>query len=263
MKIKIPAQTHRNITNEAFERDVKTNSQVGNIKTFPKSDNLIGIAEYKDGTKKVYQMLSIKVGDKKYISALASPTHLFLSAAIELYQLSEIRKFENFPKCGKKLKDSDLHCLDFEPGYTHECYNDFLKARITSIIMLVSALENFMNQQIPVDFKYHTKGKKPKEYDVYAIEKKVFFKEKMEDVLPKALKQEDLWETRTEDLKVLLELYEQRKAFIHLKTKSEEEWNRYSDVFSSMLEFNILEAINTTISFMNSVNENFVEVEGN
>ena len=225
------------------------------------SNNLILIAEHKTGEKKVYQSLTVNVNDKKYFSALANPVHLFLSTAIEMYELSEIRKLKNFPKCGKKDNNVDLFLLPFEAGYTHECYNDFIKARITSIIMLVSAIESFMNQQLTLDFKYHTKGKKSKEYDIEAIEKKIFFKEKIEDVLPKSIKREDFWETEKDTLKVLLNLYEQRKTFIHLKTHSEDELSRYSIAFEQMIEFNLLEAINSTINFMNLVEENFIEIE--
>lgn len=261
MKIKIPAQAKKTITNEALSRDIKPVTKEITDLHQDISNNLILIAEHKTGEKKVYQSLAVNVDDKKYFSALANPIHLFLSTAIEMYELSEIRKSINFPKCGKKDINSDLFLLDFDAGFTHECYNDFIKARITSIIMLVSSIESFINQQLTPDFKYHTNGKKSKEYDVEAIEKKIFFKEKIEDVLPKAIKREDFWEKEKVTLKVLHNLYEQRKTFIHLKTHSEDELLRYSIAFEKMIEFDLLEAINSTINFMNLVEENFIEIE--
>lgn len=261
MKIKIPAQTNKNITNEAFKRDVVGNSQKLTNSSQEISNNLILIAKHKSGEKKIYQSLTVNVDEKKYFSALANPIHLFLSTAIEMYELSEIKKSINFPQCGKKDNNSNLFLLEFNPGYTHECYNDFIKARITSIIMLVSSIESFVNQQLTPDFKYYTKGKKSKEYDVEAIEKKIFFKEKIEDVLPKAINRENFWKKEKVTLKVLHNLYEQRKTFIHLKTHSEDELLRYSIAFEKMIEFDLLEAINSTISFMNLVEDNFIEVE--
>ncbi|MBW6483788.1 MAG: hypothetical protein K0B10_12100 [Vicingaceae bacterium] len=261
MKIKIPAQAKKTIPNDALNRDVKPITKEITDLHKDISNNLILIVGHKTGEKKVYQSLAVNVNDKKYFSVLANPIHLFLSTAIEMYELSEIRKSINFPKCGKKDNNSNLFLLEFEPGYTHECYNDFIKARITSIIMLVSAIESFMNQQLTLDFKYQTKGKKSKEFDIETIEKKIFFKEKIEDVLPKAIKREGFWKTEKDTLKVLHNLYEQRKTFIHLKTHSEDELLRYSIAFEKMIEFDLLEAINYTIKFMNLVEENFIEVE--
>jgi len=261
MKIKIPAQTKKPITNEAYERDVKANSQKSPESLQEVSGNIILVAEYETGEKLIYQSLTVDVNERKYFSVLANPIHLFLSTAIEMYELSEKRKSINFPECGKKDKNSNLFLLEFESGYTHECYNDFIKARITSIIMLVSAIESFMNQQLPLDFKYYTKGKKSKEYDIEAIEKRIFFKEKIEDVLPKAINREDFWKEEKGTLNILHNLYEQRKTFIHLKTNSEDELLRYSDAFEKMIAFDLKEAINSTIKFMNLVKDNFIEVE--
>ena len=264
MKIKIPSQSHTVITNEAFERDVEGNSTIGNNDNAPESNEWIGVMEFDDGTKGVYEFLPIRIGDSKYFSSLGSPTHLFLSTAIEMNQIAEERKYHNFPECGTKSSNSNIHLLKFEKGFTHECYNDYLKARITSIVMLVTALENFMNQVIPADFSCTlTINGKPIEFKTKKeIESpKAYFKLKIERIIPLAIKQENFWEMRKIDLDLLLELYELRKVFIHLKTKSDEEWKRYLGDFAKMIEFDISKAIDTTIRFMNAVEKNFIVIE--
>lgn len=262
MKIKIRAQTFLKITEEAFIRDVKAKSEKGKNYDLSKSNTFIAILEQSNGHKRVYQMMGIEHNGKHYISALPSPPHLYLTTAIELYELAESRKLENFPKCGKNNNDSNLYLLEFEPGYTHECYTDYIKARIASIIMLVSTVENFMNQVIPIDFVFEKiENKKAKRYNHEKIENDISFKCKLEQVLPLAINQPNFWFNKSKELKVVNELYRHRKEFIHLKTKSEVEWKRYSNAFSDMLKFDLLKAINTIINIINEIEENFFEVK--
>ncbi len=262
MKIKIPAQISLNITDEAFNRDVKSNSMKGSAQDFQESKNLIAIYEHSESNRKVYQMLDVESKGNKYVSALPSPTHLFLTSAIELFELSEYRKLKDFPECSTPMNESNLFLLNFEPGYTHECYTDYIKARISCIILLVSTIENFMNQVIPNDFIFEREEKSElKRYNKKKIERVISFKDKLEQVIPKAIKNEDFWTTRNIELSNILTLYQHRKEFIHLKTKSEDEWKRYSDVFRSMLDFDLLRAINTVISIINQIEDDFIEFE--
>ena len=45
------------------------------------------------------------------------------------------------------------------------------------------------------------------------------------------------------------------------KTNAEDDFERYFDVIDKMLDFDILTAINSTILFMNSCSDKFVEFE--
>lgn len=128
--------------------------------------------------------------------------------------------------------------------------------------MLVSALESFMNQIIPNNFAYTKKDKNgQKNYNHTKIENGISFKEKLEFVVPLAINQENFWKARCKDLDIINELYNHRKNMIHLKTKSKNELERYSEVFSEMLAFDLLKAINATINIFNSIEDNFVEIE--
>jgi len=263
MKIKIPAQTKLNITESAFH-DVKENTKNEYNNVISGKNKFIAVAEHHTGEKKVYQMLGIDHEGKKYVSVLPSPTHLFLTTAVELFELSEKRKSIDFNECSKKDKNSNLYLLDFNAGYTHECYTDYLKARIASIIMLISSLENFMNQKIPDDFIYERLEKgKFKRYNHKKIEAHISFKEKLEHILPKAINNLTFWESRDEELEIIFNLYNQRKIFIHLKTNSEEEWKMYSEPFEKMISFDLLNAIKTIINTVNAIEENFFEEEEN
>jgi len=261
MKIKIPAQTKLNIAESAL-RDVKENTR-NDYNEFKSGNNkFIAVAKHHTGGKKVYQMLGIDHEGKKYVSVLPSPTHLFLTTAIELFELSEKRKSIDFIECAKKDKNSNLFLLDFNAGYTHECYTDYLKARIASIIMLISSLENFMNQKIPNDFVYekYEKGKL-KRYNHKKIEAHISFREKLEFIIPKTINNLTFWETKTEELEIIFKLYDQRKTFIHLKTNSEEEWKMYSESFDKMISFDLLKAIKTIINTVNAIEKDFFEKE--
>ncbi len=264
MKIKVPAQSRRHITDIVFQRNIKEDSQVGDSLNSSTS-NFISIVEHETGEKIVYQFLSVDVDNEKYLSALANPVHLFLSTAIEMYELSENRR-KDFPKYSKEDKDSNLFLLDFNAGYTNEYYNNFFKARITSMIMLVSALESFMNQIIPNNFEctiVNNKGEEILFKNKKEIESsKASFKLKIEQIIPKAINQGHFWDSEKDDLKkTLLNLYKQRTIFIHLKTQTEDEWSRYSTAFEKMLKFDLKKAIDFSIRFMNFINENFVEIE--
>lgn len=260
MKIKIPSHISLKINEVALKRDVIDKSFKGKDKALPDSNKLIGLAEHRNGVKRVYQFLGVEYNGVKYLSALPSPTHLFLSAAVELYQISEQRKNKNFINCGKQLDIPNSAILDFEQGDTNECFTDFLKTRSSSIIMLVSALENFMNQQIPNDYTYiwfdKKNHKKKKNHD--EIENNVSFNNKLEYVIPDACKSKELWKNNSEELNIIKELYSHRKEFVHLKTKSEKEWKRYFEAFDNMVKFDMNKAIQAVIKIMNIISPEFV-----
>lgn len=263
MKIKIPAQTKLNVSENVL-RDVKENTRSEQNKFTNGKNKFIAVAEHHTGEKKFYQMLGIDYEGRKYVSVLPSPTHLFITTAIELFEISEKRKSIDFKECGKKDKNSNLYLLDFNAGYTHECYTDYLKARIASIIMLISSLENFMNQKIPDNFIYEKFEKgKLKKYNHKKIEASISFKEKLEQILPIAINNLTFWGNKKRELEIIFKLYDQRKTFIHLKTNSEKEWKMYSESFDKMISFDLSEAINTIINTVNSIEKDFFEIETN
>lgn len=261
MKIKIRPYPNFKITEQAFNRDIVSNS-VNKSDSQGLSNQLVLITEFKTGERRVIKARPVKYLNKLFVTAFPNPVHLFLSVAIENYNDSEKIKETNFPKCGKKIGD-DIYILDIEENGTHDCYNNYIKYRASSIIMLVSALEAYLNHTIPNDFIYRTirKGQSV-EFDKSDIESpKISFREKLTEVIPQCLNDSLFWTNNTSEKENIMELYENRKNIIHLKTNSEDDFERYFTVIDKMLDFDISTSINSTIKFMNLANKNFIEIE--
>lgn len=264
MKINIPPYPNFKVTPEAFKRDVEQQSVVQTAKDniTHKSTDLIMFAELKQGGYRMYRARPIAVNDRVYLSAFPNPIHLFLSLSVDLFLNSENIKTENFPKCGEDYGDN-TYWLDIDESGTHECYNLFIQHRASSIIMLVSSIEAFMNHIIGNDYVYERTrrdGKGVEKLNKALIESpKVSFKEKLTEVIPKFLDKGDFWQKYSNELIAILGLYSHRKALIHLKTNSEDDLDRYFKAMDSMLGFDIRFAIDSTVKFMNEAKSDFIE----
>lgn len=261
MKIKIPPYPNFKITEQAFNRDIVSNS-VNKSDSKGLSNQLVMITEFKTGERRVIKARPVKYQNKLFVTAFPNPVHLFLSVAIEHYNHSEKIKETNFLKCGKKIGD-DIYILDIEENGTHDCYNHYIKYRASSIIMLVSSLEAYLNHIIPNDFIYKTirKGKQVELNKKKIESSEVTFKDKLTDLIAQLLVNSDFWNNNLHEKESILELYENRKNIIHLKTNSQDDFERYFSVIDKMLDLDILTSINASIKFMNLASENFVEFE--
>jgi hypothetical protein len=261
MKVRIPPYPNFKITEEAYNRDVVSNSQPERT-TEGWTNQLIIIPEFESGEKRVIQTRPIKHRENVYITAFPNPIHLFLSLAIEHFEHSEKVKDENFPKCGKRFGEN-IYLLDIEENGTHDCYNHHIKYRVSSIIMAVTSIEAFLNHVIPNDFVYKTyRNGKLIELEKNQIEStKISFREKLTEVIPQMLGQNDFWFSYQTDKSNILELYKHRKDIIHLKTNAKDDFDRYFNVIDKMLDFDIQSSIESTIKFMNLVEDNFIELE--
>jgi hypothetical protein len=260
MKIKIPPYPNYKITEQAFSRDIVSNS-IQKSDSTGLSNQLVIITEFKTGEPRVMKSRPVKYLNQLFVTAFPNPVHLFLSVAIEHYNHSEKIKEINFPKCGKKIEE-DIFILDIEENGTHDCYNHYIKYRASSIIMLVSALEAFLNHIIPNDFIYRTiRRNKPVEFNKEKIESpEISFREKLTDVIPQWLGDNSFWNRNLTDKENILELYENRRKIIHLKTNSQDDFQRYFSVIDKMLDLDISTSVNSTIKFMNLTTTNFVEI---
>lgn len=260
MTIKIPPYPNYKIAPKALQ-SVKSNSiKKDNSKGL--SNQLIFVAEFKDGEKKVFRARPIKYQNNIYISSFPNPVHLFLSAGIEHFKRAEEIKRINFPKCGKQMGD-DIYLLDIESSGTHQCHNDYIKDRCSSIVMLVSSLEAFLNHAIPNNFVYETiRKKRSVKFDKQKIESaSVPFAEKLQKVLPLAIEKPSFWDGLDQELNEINELYDLRKKIIHLKTNAEDDFHAYFNEMDVMLDFDIDSVIGAITTFMNHAIENFIEFE--
>lgn len=260
MTIKIPPYPNFKIAPQAL-KDVKSNSVKKNDSK-GLSNQLIFVAEFKDGEKKVFRSRPIKHDNNIFISSFPNPVHLFFSAGIEHFKRSEEIKRINFPKCGKQMGD-DIYLLDIESSGTHQCHNDYIKDRCSSIVMLVSSLEAFLNHAIPNDFTYETiRKKKTVKFNKQKIESaSVPFTEKLQQVLPQAIEKPSLWDDLRQELVDIKELYDLRKKIIHLKTNAEDDFHAYFNEMDLMLDFDIDMVIGSITTFMNHTIENFIEFD--
>jgi len=269
MKIIIPPYPNYRITEKAFNNDVVKNSTIEPSKQIS-SNNIILTLEFKNGAKKVVKARPVEYKNKKFITTFPNPVHIFLSLAVHHFNFSEKQKGQ-FLICGKRVNNSENYILGVEENGTHDCYNTYIAYRMSSIIMLVSSIEAFMNHIIPNDFIYKTARKNRNtglqeevNFDKADIESpKVSFREKLTIVIPQWLSNESLWsgEEKNNIKESILELYKNRKNLIHLKTNSEDGFNRYFPAIDKMLDFNIGDSIDNTVKLMNTISKDFVEFE--
>jgi hypothetical protein len=256
MKVKIPPYPNFIITNETLKKS--------DVPTVKKSDSeglsnqLIMIIPFNENESRVLRARSIKHNGNTFISALPNPVHLFITLGIENYNLSEDIKFQKFPKCGNQIGE-DIYLLPIEENGTHQCYNDYIKYRSSSVIMLISAVEAFINHIIPNDFIYKTEKKELSKTEIEGP--KVFFIDKLEKVIPQFLGNENFWDSYKEIKMEIVKLYNIRKNLIHLKTNGEDDFTAYFKVIDEMLELDINHSISNVIEFMNNIKPKFIELE--
>jgi hypothetical protein len=264
MKIKIPPYPNYQITKKAINNVQK--KSVKKTESSGLSNKLIMVVKFKTGEERVIRSRPVRYLGNLYVAPFPNPVHLFLSVAIEHFNKSEKIKEINFPKCGKKMGD-DIYFLDIEENGTHECYNNYIKYRSSSIVMLVSSIEAFLNHIIPNDFIYKTvRTKKGKEYNISFSKKKiergaVSFREKLERIIPKTLDNETFWDELNYHKENILNLYNNRKNIIHLKTNANDDLETYFDTIDKMLDLEIDSSIKSTIEFMNNVKNDFIQYE--
>lgn len=254
MRIKIPPYPNFIITEETLSQtSVETRSKAEGL-----SKQLIMFIPFNERERRVIRTRSISYSGNVYVSALPNPVHIFLTLSVENFDLSEEIKQIKFTKCGQQIGD-DIYMLPIEENGTHQCYNDYIKYRSSSIIMLVSALEAFLNHIIPNDFIFKVANKS---YSKIEIESpKIFFRDKLEKVIPQYLEREEFWDSNAEMKSVILNLYNIRKNLIHLKTNAEDDFRAYFDIIDEMLDLDIGNCIDTVVNFMNIIKPSFVEFE--
>jgi len=133
--------------------------------------------------------------------------------------------------------------------------------------MLVASLEAFLNHIIPNDYKYKTQRTRDGISKEVVFSKKkiesgnVSFNEKLDTLIPKMLKRESFWDDLQSEKISIKNLYSNRKNIIHLKTNAEDDLTAYFDTIDEMLELDIRDCILSSISFMNKVQDKFIEYQ--
>lgn len=123
-----------------------------------------------------------KLNSKKQISfALPNATALCISSSIRAWKSAKKIRAES--KIDKTLKKDAFFA-------TNKDAFDYLERVMESVVMAFTALEAFVNENIPDDYKYHTNRKKDLTLEVMdktKIERWLSLDEKLSKVLPDAL----------------------------------------------------------------------------
>ncbi len=251
-RIKIQPYPNLKISNECFERDVKNKSTTSNDDKL--SDELTIIAEFKDGDKRLMRSNVVKNDcGEKFTSVSPHPIHLYIDRALEDFYKSENLKNTSFKSCANKTNKQfkDIKLLDIDIDNTHHCYNEFIKCKINSIIMITTAIEGFCNTLIPNGYIYVTSGGKHKDRE-WTQKTAKFESDKIDVMIPEFVNDGGFWNTHSNERNKITEIYKLRNKLIHLKTE-ENFIKNYSETIKSTININLYDYIVSIIDIFNQI----------
>lgn len=254
-RIKIKPYPNFKITDDCFENDVKTN--VSPVQNNGKDllGELIMIANFETGDRRVLKSNIVEnENGEKFISVSPHPIHIYLDTALENYYNSEQIKNYSFVKCGNKTnkKIGDIMLLDIDIDSTHHCYNEFIKCKINSIIMLTTAMEGFCNSLMPNKYIYITSKGKEKDRD-WAQNKARLEADKIDNMIPEFVGENDYWVIHSDERKKITEIYKMRNDLIHLKAEGINQIENYSKVIKDVIDINLYDYITSIIKTLNDL----------
>lgn len=161
-------------------------------------------------------------------------------------------------KAGKKdLKAKlDFDNIQSEP-YINEIYHYF---GLTSqfIIFLFTSMESFINQMIPIDFKYEIERSNRTEiYDSDQIQRHLNFDEKLKKVLPKCT-EKNFFTKQTKTTQLIENLKKFRNEIVHTKKDNKNSSLFYDTLVTKSLNFKYEETIKSVQKFMNFYKPDYV-----
>lgn len=202
-----------------------------------------------------------------------NPVHLFLASAdsfikeikIKENQINDIDKilvFSKFNDGVHKYTTGELLKLDPEATKIRNLGSDilyeYLYLGFGCLVSLLSSLEAFVNQEIPLDYQTIIKDKNGKEREINKsdIEKMLRLEEKL-DILAnsksiKGYKQTEDWK----DFKYTKEL---RDSLVHLKTNGSNMVNRNDEVIGKVFDFDFIKHRNSIINLINTFISGYVD----
>lgn len=261
-RIKIKPCPNFQITNECFENDIKSKSSNDPLENV--SDQLVMIAEFKDGNRRVLRsnVVENNNGDK-FISVSPNLILLYIDSSLENFYKSEELKNKSFLSCGKKSNKriNDIYLLDIDVDETHHCYNEYIKSKINSIIFITTSIEGFCNSLIPNDYIYITKKGKKLDKD-WAQSKAKFEDNKIDEMIPE-FTGKNYWSNNIDNREKISKIYQIRNGIIHLKTDTDN-FKNYSKVIKDVIDINLFDYIESIINTLNDISkkvndEEFIE----
>jgi len=221
------------------------------------SNELIMIFKDENDTQKVLKLNGFDYKNSKFISSIPNPFFLLLNIAID--SCNDANGLINNFKKSSNLIGEKTYFFELDENYTSEIYNSFLSKKITSINSIINSLEIFINQKIPKDFIFVKKlNEKEIRLNKTKIEATLSFKEKILKLLPEIFPEID-FNTISNEINLIFEVYNLRKEIIHMKTGSNSLFDQYYEVMGKILNAKIEPYILSSIKFINLINTDLVE----
>ena len=255
---KIPPFGNWNVADSAM-KDVISSSELNHDNNDDlDSHELVGVLEYGSGERKMVFMLPVQHGGHQFVAAFPDPVLLYLSITHQHFIVSEKLRKDLFAQ--ESLDSSEpLKLLDSEVNDTNSIYNSFLQYRVSSIIMLHSSLEAFVNSMIADNIEFPLKKRDEVVYlNKRGIDRQIKFKDKLVKVMTFVSKIN--FEIEHQDIiKDLLHIYYLRNNFIHLKSYNNNEFeSSYTSLFLKMINTDIGKYLNSFHSFVELVKPSYI-----
>ena len=224
------------------------------------SDELFCILTKSNGEKLVFKSRPFKYQKKTFISPFPNPIILLLNTAVDCYNNSKGILEYLIQDTALDNEEHDIHVLEIdEDNLTNENYNRLIQNKIVSIISLVTAIEAFLNIQIPNDFIYEQdRDGKTKSLNKKQIEStKVHFREKLTKVISQVIGESDFEKENSEFLESIVELYKVRREIIHLKTNGDDIFSIYFKSIGLISDIDLENSIENVTKYFNLVSPGY------
>lgn len=171
----------------------------------------------------------------------------FHNAQMNLIQYKKVRK--------ELLKNLNSEAIK-ENIPIHELYN-FYGYATSVVINLFTALESFLNQQIPTSYSFEKKaGKCTEVYSYNQIMENIDFKTKITKVIP-VIKNKDFMSKSSSIAQYIWNLKSFRDDIIH--TKPQLDNPLYRDLMKKTVNFKYDKVIDAIVKFMNFYQEDYIK----
>lgn len=253
MQIKIPTYPKKKVTDifwAGHETDSVVNYDENGNPTSSSQTVSVNL-----NTGEVVKTIYVESKGVKYSAPFPNPVHLFVSQAVEHYEASQAIKIEEFPKLVNEV-DKEHSYLKVDLHETSDALNSYIQHRSGCIITLITAIESFLNHITPNQFIFIKGNKNLSKED---IQRWMSLKDKLWKLIPQLKRNKDFWKGNESIAQTIIELYNHRNNIIHLKTTTDPQFQQYLNSIEKMLQFDLNNAIKSTIDFMNLVQPGFIE----
>lgn len=235
-----------NMTQEAVDNSLnnipiapkETNSKFLNELKTKKSSILVGIDENK---RKLFFMIPLSHNKKLITAKFPEPISLYLNHSIELYKKS--KSYRDI----LVLNSTEDETLYLQDDSSHK----YMQYTISSIFMLHSSIELFINSCIKDNFEFDFEGKTLKKQE---IENELTLSEKVELIIP--LISSFNSKSNKKIIGILVELSELNNELQNLKTSDSTD-QPFLETFEMMLNFDMESCFDSVKKFFKKVNKNY------